>query len=454
MFILTRIKQIILLFGDIILLFFSLYITLYIRYSQTYIRENWQDHFYPFAILYFVWVLIFYSQNLYNLNYTKNNIRFFRTFMESFVINILTASFFFYFTPFFGIAPKTNLFLTAGIAGLFLVAWRFFYNIIMAKYIFKNKIAFLGYSKEVEELLAAFKNEPQLGYECVCVVDEEEKNIYPGVRRISLVDFMQNIGELKIDTIAIHYGKSIDRNINNELYRLIFSDITFINSLKLYEEITAKLPIETLSEGWFLDNLQESEKKVYDRIKIAIDYLLAGALGIILLAIFLPVALLTLITSGRPIFYTQTRIGKNGKEFKIHKFRTMIKNAEDGRAQFAQKNDSRVTSFGKFLRQTRIDELPQVLNILRGEMSFIGPRPERPEFVSELAIKAPFYPLRHLAKPGLTGWAQINYNYAGSIEENLKKLQYDIYYIKNRSFLLDMTILLKTFNIIFRFKGM
>jgi len=453
MFVLTRIKQLALLFIDIILLFFSLYLTLIIRYSQTYIEQNWRIHFYPFAIIYFIWVLVFYSQNLYNLKFTKNNIWFFRTLLESFIINVLITVFFFYFTPFFGIAPKTNLFLNVVIAGSLLALWRFFYNLLATQYIFKNKIAFLGYSKEVCELIAAFKNEPQLGYECIAVAQDEEIRDSE-VKRITTKEFMQNVNRLNVNTIAIHYGKSFDKETNDELYKLIFSDVTFVNSLKLYEEVTAKLPLETLSEGWFLENLQESEKKVYDRIKIAMDYTLALMMGLFLLIIFIPVSLLILITSGRPIFYSQIRIGKNGKEFKIHKLRTMINDAEDNGAQFAKKGDARVTKFGKFLRQTRIDELPQFINLLKGEMSFIGPRPERPEFVKELTAKAPFYPLRHLSKPGLTGWAQINYEYAASIEENLKKLQYDIYYIKNRSFLLDVTIILKTFNTILRFKGM
>lgn len=450
MFFLTKIKQFSLLFGDIALLFVSLYITLYIRYSQTYISIHWQKHLYPFAIIYIIWVLVFYSQNLYNLNFTKNNLRFFKTFFESFVINILIASFFFYFTPFFGITPKTNLFLNVGIAALLLTIWRSAYNLFTAKYFVKNRIAFLGYSKEVKELVLAFNKEPQLGYEFVCIVNDEPIGI--DARRISIEELVYNFKKLKINTIAVHHGKNLDQETVNKLYGLIFSNVSFINLLKLYEEITAKLPLETISKGWFLENLQESEKKIYDRLKIITDYFLALFGGIILAGLFVPISFLILITSGKPIFYFQKRIGKNGKKFRIIKFRTMKNNFREA-AKFAKDNDPRITGFGKFLRRVRIDELPQVINVLRGEMSFIGPRPEQPEFVEELTEKAPFYPLRHLVKPGLTGWAQINYSYAGSIEENLKKLQYDIYYIKNRSLLLDATIILKTFNILLRFRG-
>lgn len=450
----TKIKQLALLFGDFAILFASLYITLFIRYSQTLIPSYWHEHFYPFAIIYFIWVAVFFSQNLYNLTVTKNNFYFLKTFIESFAINILIASIFFYFTPFLGIAPKTNLFLNAAVAILLLSCWRTIFNIFAARYSHKNRIVFFGYGKEAEELLIAFHREPQLGYQPILVVtDAEFQPPVPGAKRMSVSEFMQTLKNFKINTIAIHYSRNLDKEAAQKLYELIFDDVVFVNLLDLYEDITAKLPIETLSQGWFLENLAQSEKKIYDRAKIIIDYVLAFILGLVLAALFIPVSLIILATSGRPILFVQDRVGKKGKIFKIYKFRTMVRNAENGVARFASKDDPRATAFGRFLRRTRIDELPQIINVLKSNMSFIGPRPERPEFISELSLKAPFYPLRHLVKPGLTGWAQINFNYAGSIEENLKKLQYDIYYIKNRSFLLDVATILKTFNTIIRFKG-
>ena len=270
---------------------------------------------------------------------------------------------------------------------------------------------------------------------------------------MNVAQFIENFKNIKPNTIAIHHKKNLDFESTNKLYQLIFSNADFINLLKLYDEVTGKLPLETLSQGWFLDNLQESEKKIYNRLKLFVDYALAIFFFVFFLAIFIPVSTIIFLTSGSPVFYTQERVGKSGKIFKIRKFRTMVKDAENGQAQFAAANDSRITGFGKLLRRTRLDELPQVLNILYGDMSFIGPRPERPEFAAELTEKAPFYPLRHLIKPGITGWAQINYSYAGTIEENIKKLQYDIYYVKNRSLLLDITIVIKTLNIVLRFRG-
>jgi lipopolysaccharide/colanic/teichoic acid biosynthesis glycosyltransferase len=169
---------------------------------------------------------------------------------------------------------------------------------------------------------------------------------------------------------------------------------------------------------------------------------------------FLPFILFgNLIGNRGDLIYTQERVGKNGIIFKIYKYRTMIKNAEVNGAVFTSINDSRITSFGKFLRKTRLDEFPQFINILKGDMSIIGPRPERPVFVDEIAEVMPFYETRHVVKPGLTGWAQVNYSYGDSIDDSLVKLQYDLYYIKHRSIFLDINIIIKTFSTVLFYRG-
>jgi lipopolysaccharide/colanic/teichoic acid biosynthesis glycosyltransferase len=170
--------------------------------------------------------------------------------------------------------------------------------------------------------------------------------------------------------------------------------------------------------------------------------------------IFLPFIVTgNLIGNRGKLIYTQERVGKNGKVFRIVKFRTMVKNAEKAGAVFATTNDSRVTPFGKILRKSRMDELPQFINILKGEMAVIGPRPERPIFVDEIAEVMPFYETRHVIKPGLTGWAQVNYSYGETIDDSLIKLQYDLYYIKHRSIFLDINIVFKTLGTVLLYKG-
>jgi lipopolysaccharide/colanic/teichoic acid biosynthesis glycosyltransferase len=162
---------------------------------------------------------------------------------------------------------------------------------------------------------------------------------------------------------------------------------------------------------------------------------------------------LNLFINKGDLFYTQQRVGRNGKLFKIYKFRSMVQDAEANGAVFAIVNDSRVTAFGRFLRKSRLDEIPQFLNILRGEMAIIGPRPERPVFVDEITEKMPYYKIRHVIKPGLTGWAQVCYPYGSSIEDSLMKLQYDLYYIKHRSVILDIEIVSKTLSTVLFFRG-
>ena len=211
-----------------------------------------------------------------------------------------------------------------------------------------------------------------------------------------------------------------------------------------YESITKRVPLEIIDQFWFLENLQEGKKRFYDFGKRIVDIAASIIFGIIALILVPPVAILIILTSGFPVFFTQIRIGKNGKPFKAIKFRTMVQNAEKHGAQWATKNDPRVTAIGKFLRKSRIDEIPQLINILKGEMSFVGPRPERPEFVDKLKQEIPFYRERLLVKPGLTGWAQINYRYGASVYDAKTKLQYDLYYVKNRSLALDFGIILRT----------
>lgn len=181
---------------------------------------------------------------------------------------------------------------------------------------------------------------------------------------------------------------------------------------------------------------------------------LCSAIGLIICIVLIPfIFIINAFANKGTLFYTQERVGKNGDVFKIYKFRTMVENSEANGIAFASTNDKRITPFGKFMRKTRMDEFPQFINILKGDMAVIGPRPERPYFVKEIAAIMPFYETRHIIKPGLTGWAQVNYSYGESIEESLIKLQYDLYYIKHRSIFLDLSITFKTISTILFYRG-
>ena len=216
-----------------------------------------------------------------------------------------------------------------------------------------------------------------------------------------------------------------------------------------YERVFQKVPLDDLEETWFLENI-EGAGRYYDSLKRAGELVFALFIGIVLLPVEVLIAILVKLTSRGPIFIRQKRTGKNGTEFTLVKFRSMVALSPDGQAEIngaqwsSGGNDKRITPFGKFIRASHLDELPQLWNIIRGDISFVGPRPERPEFVPKLKEQVPYYEIRLLIKPGVSGWAQINYRADRDLADVRQKLQYDIYYLKNRSFVLDIAIVLKT----------
>lgn len=438
----VKIKQWLLLTGDFISFYLALLLSLIARYRGEFLAETWQTHLAPFTLIYFVWILVFYINGLYDLRRAKNNLEFGRLFFGGLAVNAALAIGFFYLAPWVGIAPKTNLFLVLIFVVVLIYGWRMLFNFLIVNSFAKTRILFLGESQESEEIIRLIEREPQLGYEIADVIVPSNE-----------IALQNIIDEKKVNIIVLGEHLNKTPELTHALYQTIFSQMTFVDIITFFENLTGRVPVAALNESWFLENLKEADKKLYNFFKTAGDFILALILAVLLIAILPLIAIAIKLQDRGSVFYTQKRIGLDGREYIIYKFRTMIENAESAGAQFAGMKDNRITPVGKFLRKTRLDELPQVWNILRGEMSFVGPRPERSEFVSELTRQMPFYAVRHLIKPGLTGWAQINYPYAGTFEENLKKLEYDLYYLKNRSILLDIAILFKTLNIVLRFKG-
>jgi exopolysaccharide biosynthesis polyprenyl glycosylphosphotransferase len=435
-----KIKQVALLCGDLVLLYLALAATLALRYGRQFFAENWNDHAVPFTIVFAMWVVIFYIQGLYDLERAKTNIAFFRTFAESLAVATALAVALFYLMPAFGIAPRTNLALVLIAVFALLSAWRIAWNAFLATRK-RMRVLFLGEGAETDELIKKLQDEPQLGYEVAGVLSPTD----------ALPDeiFLPGRADLIVFTPALLALPHASR----KLYGALVSQAQLVDLVSFYEDVQKRIPLSELSEAWFLQNLRDAGKRLTDISKRALDGALGIALALLLLAVTPLVAFAVWVDDRGPLTYTQRRIGKNGRPFSIVKFRTMKRDAEGDGAQFAMPRDPRVTRVGHFLRRTRIDELPQVWNVLRGDMSFVGPRPERPEFVTELTQAMSFYPVRHLVKPGLTGWAQINFPYANSLETNLKKLQYDLYYLKHRSLLLDLTILLRTLKVVLRGGG-
>jgi len=232
----------------------------------------------------------------------------------------------------------------------------------------------------------------------------------------------------------------------SELMRARLSGVRIYDLTDFYERFLFKLPVLNLHDSWLIlaHGFDLLHHTVQLRAKRLIDLVLSFALMLALSPLMLVTAIAIKLDSKGPVFYCQTRSGLNGATFNLYKFRTMVEDAEKSGARWAKKHDPRITRVGRLLRSTRIDELPQLWNVLLGEMSFIGPRPERPDFNTELEAAIPYYDLRHLVKPGITGWAQVLYPYGSSIEDAREKLQYDLYYIKNYSVMLDFVILIRT----------
>ena len=434
---LSRFKQSILLIGDLATLYLALIVTLWLRYDNLFYAELVNRHIAPFTIIFGIWIIIYYIAGLYDPQMLKNGFAFETRFLYTIFANIIIAALFFYGVRYFAITPKTNLGIFLLIFGGFNYLWRQLYNVLLTKTGTVSRVLLIGSNKTAEELAEAIQNNPQLGYKIKFWMKE-------GLLDKEFEHLAQIIIANQINTLVIPAHLKKDSKAAKLIYKTLVLGIEVADLAALYESVFQKIPLAELEEVWFLENLAKKHK-IYEIISGPLEILLALILTMILLPLAVLIIILIKLTSPGSAFFTQKRVGKNGKEFVIWKFRTMQSDAEKDGAQWANYyKDSRVTPIGKVLRWTHLDELPQLYNILRGELSFVGPRPERPEFVEKLRKELPYYDLRHLAKPGVTGWAQINYRYAASVQDSYQKLQYDIYYIKNNSPLLDFLIILKT----------
>lgn len=270
-------------------------------------------------------------------------------------------------------------------------------------------------------------------------------------------DIMRIIKEHAISEIIVagSFSKRISLTLYTQLLDLLEKGISIKEYSQVYEDLTQRVPVHHVDKDFFryFPFSRSNQNKLYQFFHRSQDIVIS-VFGLLLGILVLPLVLIGNFMGNRgSLLYFQERVGRNGKTFFIIKLRSMIKNAEKNGAVWATKDDIRVTKFGKFLRKSRLDEMPQFINVLKGDMSIIGPRPERPVFVKELSKEIPFYEIRHIIKPGLTGWAQVKSDYASSKEDALEKLQYDLYYIKKRSVYLDFNILIKTLSTVLFYRG-
>lgn len=396
---------------------------------------------------------------MYNLQVASNQFQIIRS-------TILTASttvLVYLLTPIFTPQLPTNriqmlVFYLTVFSSLFL--WRMIYVHFLASNRFAQNAILICDKEQLEELIFGLESiDPH--YKIVAYIssdcNEKEDNAYHYVRNIKKNDLVSFVKENSISEIVIASQKT--EGITIDLYHQLISLLESGNSIReytqVYESKTHRIPVQYISRDFyrFFPFSRSNNNKLY-MLGVRIFEIIISCVGLAIGILFIPFILIGNAIGNRgKLFYSQERVGKDAKIFKIFKLRTMVKNAESNGAVFTTSNDARVTSFGKFLRKTRIDEFPQFINILKGEMAVIGPRPERAVVVDEIAELMPFYETRHVIKPGLTGWAQVNYSYGETIDDSLIKLQYDLYYIKHRSIYLDLNIIFKTITTVLFYRG-
>ena len=382
-------------------------------------------------------LIAYYIANVYNVATSKYKLKDMTTVIVINGILMIVTTFSKIFTFYEGI-------ILFGIITIFQIAFRY---IVIMGVVEKESVVFVGENDYTQDLLESVKKDGQYVFAAslnntdMKALGKEIVEMYKTKKFDVLVDFTDKL-----------LG---DPKLTGKLLQYKLEGLQYYNYLEFYETYENKLPISHLSPKWFLENtgFEIYHNNFNLKAKRLLDLFFAMLIGIFAAPVIILAAIIVKLESKGPIFFIQERIGEGNKKFNIVKFRSMTTDAEKDGPQWASKNDNRVTKFGKIMRATRIDELPQLWNVLRGEMSFVGPRPEREYFIQQLEKEIPYYNLRHTVKPGLTGWAQVMYPYGASVEDAYRKLQYDLYYIKHHSIPFDVKVLLKTVTIVIFGKG-
>lgn len=438
------------------LFYFSLYLALYLRKGIMPSPADWLTHINIFRFIFIWWIICFYTAGMYNLTVIFDKYLLLKRLFMATAIAIFgtIALFYVYKAP--GISPKTVLALfSISITALVYINRRI-YAKIQTSFVKKMGVAYVGpLNNSVRELFASPKSLERLNYAFMALLMEGacDEPLPEGVKLcLSGSDLAQAVFSGEIQLIVIGDESSLSKGIRDLMFGLLQAGASYINLFDFYEQIFRKTPLEDIDEAWFLNNIDMSTKKPYIAIKRMLDILLSSMLLLVSLPFWPLIALFIKLNSRGPVFFKQTRIGRLSKHFKIIKFRSM--RVENNHMEPTLSNDSRITLLGRFLRKTRIDEIPQLINVLVGDMSFVGPRPERPELAEDLERDIPYYRQRLLVKPGLTGWDQVSGEYhSPSKEDTFKKLQADLYYIKNFSMSLDISIFFKTIFTVLRANG-
>ncbi len=455
-------RRVMLLYGDIIAEVLALAVALfvwgsqaeYLGFSIPFILERVPGWFFFLPLIWiFLLIEIYDVRKASSWNHTLQSVG-----TAAVIGSILYLGVYFTSPP--ESLPRTGVaaFILGSVALTLL--WRFIYIKVLTSDQFLRRVLLVGGGVSGKILLQSINALDPKPYFLIGVIDDDTGKLDQEIEGYKVLgsgkDLLDVIQAERISDIIV----AISGSINGETFQALLDaqelGVDIIRMPVAYEDLNHQVPIRILEADWILRSFVDDTgvSGLYNVSKRIMDFI-GGLIGVSIYLLLLPlVAALIFLDDGMPIFYRQERLGQSAKPYKIIKFRTMVKNAEtDGQAQWASENDQRVTKIGRFLRKTHLDEFPQFINVLKGEMSLVGPRSERPSLVDKLQKDVPFYRARLLVKPGVTGWAQINYGYPETVEETINKLEYDLYYIKNRTILLDLRIILATPATIFGLKG-
>jgi sugar transferase (PEP-CTERM system associated) len=344
---------------------------------------------------------------------------------------------------------------------VFLVAilgWRLIFNQVSGSLKLQERVLFVGTGNTARMVARQILDQREFPYRVIGFIDDDASRIGERIVNPAIVgtpaDMERLIAKHGVDRIVVGLSDRRGKLPVEELLRAKMAGVRVEDATTTYERVTGKILIDDLRPSWLIFSDGFRVSRITRMMKRTIDLVLAIALAVLALPLIAVTAVLVLLEDGRPILYRQDRVGENGRIFTLAKFRSMRKDAEQGgKPIWAKDGDVRVTRLGRFIRKTRLDELPQLWNVVRGDMSFVGPRPERQFFVDQLTKEIPFYQQRHVVKPGLTGWAQVKYRYGSSLDDAMEKLRYDLYYIKHLSVIFDLTIVFDTVKVVLFRKG-
>lgn len=449
-------RKILLRVFDVLSVVFSLYFVSVIS-NFDYFNISTTNYYWTIVLgIYLIFIGSVFE--MYSLQVASNQ---FQT-IKSIILTSSTTVLLYLLTPVFTpVLPSNRLQILIFFLAIFgaLFIWRMLYVRFFASNRFVKKVVLVCDQEQSNELVKGLESvDPH--YKVLGFVNSDSNSGQKNsilIKNIPIDSLKEFVSKNSISEIVVASQKTdgITVELYNQLITILENGYIIREYTQVYESITQRIPVQYVSRDFYrYFPFSRSNQNHFYLVIVKFLEIIISLIGLAVGLMLIPFIVIgNLIWNKGKLFYYQDRVGKNGEVFKIVKFRTMVKNAEQQGAVFATTNDSRVTPFGKILRKSRIDEFPQFINILKGEMAVIGPRPERPIFVKEIAERMPFYETRHVIKPGLTGWAQVNYSYGETIEDSLIKLQYDLYYIKHRSLFLDFNIIFKTLSTVLFYRG-